>query len=98
MDSQQIKATLKQAIASVLGKTLPDDEAVWLGMNGRKDWDSLKQVEILLILEEEFGIRYTEEEFAQLDTAADIVALTLHKCTTETGGAPAEDDGLFSYY
>lgn len=96
MDSAQIKVTLKQAIAAVLGKPLPDDEAVWLAMNGRKDWDSLKQVEILLVLEEEFNIRYTEEEFAQLDTAADIVALTLHKCQTET--AQPADDGLFSYY
>lgn len=96
MDSEKIKETLKQAIAAVLGKPLPGDESVWLGMNGRKDWDSLKQVEILLVLEEEFGIRYTEEEFAQLDTAADIVALTLYKCTEETS-APA-DDGLFSYY
>lgn len=97
MDSAQIKATLKQAIAAVLGKPLPEDEAVWLAMNGRKDWDSLKQVEILLVLEEEFGIRYTEEEFAQLDTAADIVVLTLHKCQTETSQQPV-DDGLFSYY
>ncbi|QLQ33063.1 MAG: acyl carrier protein [Candidatus Thiothrix singaporensis] len=96
MDSTKVKETLKQAIAAVLGKPLPDDENVWLAMNGRKDWDSLKQVEILLVLEEEFGIRYTEEEFAQLDTAADIVALTVHKCDEETS-APT-DDGLFSYY
>jgi acyl carrier protein len=66
-------------------------------MNGRRDWDSLKQVEILLMLEEEFGIRYTEEEFAQLDTAADIVALTVCKCN-EDSSAPNPDDDLFSYY
>ncbi|OQX15762.1 MAG: hypothetical protein BWK73_06025 [Thiothrix lacustris] len=96
MDSQKIKDTLKQALVAILGKPVADDEGVWLSMSGRKDWDSLKQVEILLLLEEEFNIRYTEEEFAQLETAADIVALTLYKCENETS-APA-DDGLFSYY
>lgn len=97
MDSDKVKATLQQAIVAVLGKPLPSGDEAWLTMNGRRDWDSLKQVEILLMLEEEFGIRYTEEEFAQLDTAADIVALTVCKCN-EDPAAPSADDGLFSYY
>lgn len=97
MDSDKVKATLQQAIVAVLGKPLPSGDDAWLTMNGRRDWDSLKQVEILLMLEEEFGIRYTEEEFAQLDTAGDIVALTVCKCN-EDPAAPSADDGLFSYY
>jgi acyl carrier protein len=97
MDSDKVKATLKQAIVAVLGKPLPSGDEAWLTMNGRRDWDSLKQVEILLMLEEEFGIRYTEEEFAQLDTAADIVALTVCKCNEDPSSSNPDDD-LFSYY
>lgn len=108
MDAQQIKATLKEAMASILDQALKgaerekvmqalskDDDA-WLGLSG---WDSMDQVNILLILEEECSIRYTEEEFATLETAADILALTQRKVNEDPAeaGAEEEDDG-FGYF
>lgn len=108
MDAQQIKAILKEAMASILDQALKgaerekvmqalsrDDDA-WLGLSG---WDSMDQVNILLILEEECGIRYTEEEFATLETAADILALTQRKVNEDPAeaGAEEEDDG-FGYF
>lgn len=38
-------------------------------------WDSLKQVELIFMLEDEFGIQFSEEEFALLDSVASIAKL-----------------------
>jgi acyl carrier protein len=38
-------------------------------------WDSLKHVTLALALEDEFGIRFEDEEYAQLDSFASIVSL-----------------------
>lgn len=99
MEAERIKEILKEALVAVLQQPLPEaegDDDAWLSMTG---WDSMKQVEILLVLEEECGIRYTEEEFPDLDTAAKIFALTQIKCNEAPtdDGADDEDDG-FSYF
>ncbi len=36
-------------------------------------WDSLKQIEVIFMLEEEFGVRLPVEEVANLTTLADLV-------------------------
>ncbi len=92
MDATKIKDTLQQILVTMLNRPLPTgSEDAWLSMTG---WDSLKQVEILLALEEEFGIRFTEEEFPDLDTAAKIFALTQIKCSEPS----AAEEEVFSYY
>lgn len=37
------------------------------------DWDSLKHVELILVVEDEFDVRFDESEFADLDSLAAIV-------------------------
>lgn len=109
MDAEQIKKLLKEAMTSILSQAMKGaerervmqalssgDDETWLGLSG---WDSMDQVNMLLILEEECNIRYTEEEFATLETAADILALTQRKVNEDPAeaGAEEEDDG-FSYF
>ena len=36
-------------------------------------WDSLKQIEAILVLEEEFGVRLSVDEMARLDTLGELV-------------------------
>jgi acyl carrier protein len=37
------------------------------------DWDSLRHVELILVVEDEFGVSFDESEFADLDSLAAIV-------------------------
>jgi acyl carrier protein len=37
------------------------------------EWDSLRHVELILVVEEEFGVRFDESEFAGLASLATIV-------------------------
>ena len=39
------------------------------------EWDSLKHVEIVFALEDEFGVQFDESEFAAMDSPAAIAAL-----------------------
>ncbi|GJH09279.1 acyl carrier protein [Caballeronia novacaledonica] len=38
------------------------------------EWDSLKHMEIMFALEDEFGTEFSEEELADLDSASKIVS------------------------
>jgi acyl carrier protein len=38
------------------------------------EWDSLKHLEIVFALEDRYGVRFDESEFATLDSAATIAA------------------------
>lgn len=38
-----------------------------------EEWDSLKHMLLLLALEEEFEVRFTDDEMAECDSAAKIV-------------------------
>jgi acyl carrier protein len=38
------------------------------------DWDSVAHVKLILFLEEEFGIRFSEDEVSSLETVGDLLA------------------------
>ncbi len=42
-------------------------------------WDSLAHIEIAFLLEERFGVRFTEEEIAHMGSEADIAELLVSK-------------------
>jgi len=44
-----------------------------------EDWDSIMHVEIIVAIEEEFGIKFTTMEIEKFDTVGDIASLTLSK-------------------
>jgi acyl carrier protein len=47
-------------------------------------WDSFRQVEITLALEERYGIRIRTRELDEVANLGDLVALTLGKARTRT--------------
>lgn len=53
----------------------PNTELAGGGLGISPGWDSLRQIEILLDLEEEFGIRFTSAEVENLRTLSGIVAI-----------------------
>lgn len=64
---------LKKVVAAVLGITVPDvtNEASPATL---KNWDSLKQMQIMLALEEEFGIQFDDEQIHELSSYKLIAA------------------------
>jgi len=54
-----------------------DDELVIMPTTMRQDiadWDSVAHVKLILSLEEEFGIRFTEDEVSSIHTVGELLA------------------------
>lgn len=72
MTKQEIESAVGETLALVLGRELPDPTAVSRATDPH--WDSLKHVELLFALEDRIGVRYSEEEMAELDSYVKLVA------------------------
>jgi acyl carrier protein len=63
---------VRRLLRTILQLPAQDDSAL-----RREDvdaWDSLKHMEIVFALEDRYGVRFDESEFAALDTSAAIAA------------------------
>ena len=71
-DKTQVAALVRQTIATALGAP------VNLAENKRQTedprWDSMKHVEIILMLEEAFGIVLDPEDFAEMTSVESCIA------------------------
>ena len=61
-----------------------DDDRLDVAVDTRRsdvaDWDSVAHVKLILILEEEFGIRFTEDEVSSIKTVGELLdAIETHK-------------------
>ena len=66
------EVAVRRLLRTILQLPAQDDSAL-----RREDvdaWDSLKHMEIVFALEERYGVRFDESEFAALDTSAAIAA------------------------
>ena len=64
MNSREAKQRLDEVFAVVFGKPIPSEA-------GRKDipeWDSLKHMQLVFAVEEQFNLQFSEEEIPQLDS------------------------------
>jgi len=43
------------------------------------EWDSLKHIELLLAIEEEFSVEFSDFEIAKLQSINELIALVAHK-------------------
>ena len=72
MDEQTIQQSVIKVLQIILQKDIPN------GANfTRKDsevWDSLKHIEVMFALEDEFAVEFSAGELAELDSVAQIVA------------------------
>ena len=71
------------AIQEIFRQVFDDDGLVVTPKTGRSDvadWDSVAHVKLVLSLEEEFGIRFTEDEVSSVQTVGDFLAfIETHK-------------------
>ena len=68
MDKVEITNRLKKCMASVFGieeAAISDDAS----MDNIKEWDSLRHINLIIALEQEFGISFPDEEVALLTSA-----------------------------
>lgn len=72
MTREEIENAVGETLGLVLGSELADPKTVTREAN--PEWDSLKHVELLFALEDRIGVRYSEEEMAELDSYAKLVA------------------------
>ncbi|MET0267649.1 MAG: acyl carrier protein [Duganella sp.] len=72
MNRTEIETTVLATLATVLKQQLP--HGAQTSRENTPEWDSLKHVEIMFALEDELSLQFSEEELAQLDSVANIVA------------------------
>jgi len=52
-------------------------------------WDSFRQVEIIMAIEEALGFRFTSREIDGLQNVGDLAKVMLSRANAATGGKPA---------
>ena len=71
MNRTEIETTVRQVLEAALSRSIAPAEDV--SRRNEKVWDSIKQIEILFMLEEALGIRFAEAELDKLDSISGIV-------------------------
>ena len=74
MDEGEIYAALRDVFADIFGR----DDIVLNANTSAKDvagWDSFRHIEILVAVEERFGIRFRTRDLDRLRNAGDLVRL-----------------------
>ena len=71
MTRPQIHAAVAELLSITVGRPIALTEAVT--RDAEPTWDSLKHVELIFMLEERFGVQFSEEEMAALRSSGDIV-------------------------
>jgi len=72
MTDKDIEAKVRELLALVLEKPIPAAQPV--SRANEPKWDSLKHVELIFALEDTFGVRFSEQDMAGLDSIQSIVA------------------------
>ena len=67
----EIESKVREALATALGKSLPSDGNV--SQETEPGWDSMKHVEIMLMLEEAFQITFEPDDFTEMTSLDECV-------------------------
>lgn len=71
MTRSQIRMAVVDLLSISVGRQIALTESVT--RDSEPTWDSLKHVELIFMLEERFGVQFTEEEMAALRSSDEIV-------------------------
>lgn len=80
MNRPEIRNQVLEVISVALGQSLP--AGVEICRKSTVAWDSLKHVEIMFALEDQFSIAFTEEELVGLGDVTSIVEAIVEKNAT----------------
>ncbi len=71
MTRSQIQAAVVELLSITVGRPIAPSESVTRDSEPR--WDSLKHVQLILLLEEHFGVQFSEAEIPALGNSDEIV-------------------------
>jgi acyl carrier protein len=71
MTRSEIEAVVRGMLELILNR--PIGEAENISRETEDAWDSVRHIELLFMLEEEFAFTFSEDEMSELDTFRDIV-------------------------
>ena len=72
MDLQEIEGAVTRILAAVLKRDFTPGQDIT--RENTEKWDSLKHVEIMFAVEEEFGVEFSEDELGNLDSVRSIAS------------------------
>jgi acyl carrier protein len=83
-DDRMTRVEIQEAVADLLsislGRKVAQTESVTRDSDSK--WDSLKHVQLILLLEEHFGVQFSEEEMGALRSSDEIVKAIEEKSGT----------------
>jgi acyl carrier protein len=71
MTRSEIQATVAQLLSISVGRHIAPTESIT--RDSEPTWDSLRHIELILMLEEHFGVRFSEQEIPALRNSDEIV-------------------------
>jgi len=77
MSRSQTHAAVAELLGITLGRRIAMTESVT--RDSESSWDSLKHVELIFMLEERFGLKFSEEEMAEFRSSDEIVQMIEEK-------------------
>ena len=80
MTRAEIQAAVAELLSISVGRPIAPAESVT--RDSEPTWDSLKHVELILMLEEHFGVQFSEEEMGALRSSDEIVKAIEEKSGT----------------
>jgi acyl carrier protein len=80
MTRSQIQAAVVELLSITVGRPIAPSESVT--RDSEPSWDSLKHVELILMLEEQFAVQFKETEMAALRSSGEIVQAIEEKNAT----------------
>jgi acyl carrier protein len=80
MTRSQIQAAVVELLSITVGRPIAPSELVT--RDSEPSWDSLKHVELILMLEEQFAVQFSEKEMAALHSSGEIVQAIEEKNAT----------------
>lgn len=72
MKRSEIKNGVAELLSITVGRPITGNESIT--RESEPTWDSLKHVQLILMLEERFGVQFSEEEMAGLRDSDEIVS------------------------
>jgi acyl carrier protein len=80
MSRVEIQEAVADLLSISLGRKIAQTESVTRDSDPK--WDSLKHVQLILLLEEHFGVQFSEEEMGALRSSDEIVKAIEEKSGT----------------
>ena len=80
MTRSQIQVAVVELLSITVGRPIAPSESVT--RDSEPSWDSLKHIELILMLEEHFGVRFSEEEIPALRNSNEIIDIIEERSAT----------------